>query len=86
MAIADLPPSFHALPMTEAERSAVMMFIADAPRVAPEVLVVAPRRSAAGRLNIVLEYPDGDTWAMSGELVGLALRIKDETGVYLQLD
>lgn len=63
-----------------------MNFIAEAPRVAPGVTIVAPRRSPAGRLNLLLEFPDGDTWDLTGELVGLALRIKDDTGVYLQLD
>ncbi len=86
MAIADLPPSFRSLPLSDAERTAVMNFIAEAPRVAPGVTIVAPRRSPAGRLNLLLEFPDGDTWDLTGELVGLALRIKDDTGVYLQLD
>ena len=86
MAIADLPPSFQALPLSEAERVAVMRFLAEAPRVAPGVTIIAPRRSPAGRINIVLEFPDGDTWELTGELVGLAHRIEDETGVHLLVD
>lgn len=71
---------------SEVERAAVMRFLAEAPHVAPGVTIIAPRRSPAGRLNIVLEFPEGDTWDLTGELVGLSHRIEDETGVHLLLD
>ena len=87
MAIAELPPSFQAIPLTEAERASIVRFIAEAPTVAPLVHVLSPRRSSSGHLKIVLEFPEGvNTWDMTGELVGLVQRIRRDTGVYLHLD
>lgn len=86
MAIADLPPSFQDLPLSEAERTAIMRFVAEATRIAPDVAIIKPRRSSKGFLKIVVDYPDGDIWNLVGELVGLVHRIQDDTGVYLHLD
>ena len=87
MAIAELPPTFRAIPLTDAERAAIVRFIAEAPTVAPTVQVLSPRRSSSGHIKIVLEFPEGvNTYEMTGELVSLVHRIEDETGVYLHLD
>lgn len=86
MADLDLPPAFQTLPLAPAERTAIARFIAEAPHVAPGVALVAPRRTPAGRLAIVLAFPQGDTWALTEGLVRLAQRIEDETGIYMHLD
>lgn len=86
MAIADLPPRFRSIPLSDDERAAIAMFMAEAPATAPGVDVVAPRRSPDGRLHILLEFPDGDTWHLTMALAGLIHRVEDETGVFLHLD
>jgi hypothetical protein len=87
MAIAELPPAFQAIPLTEAERASIVRFIAEAPKVAPAVHVLSPRRSSSGHIKIVLEFPEGvNTCEMTADLIGLVHRIEDETGVYLHLD
>ena len=87
MAIAELPPAFRAIQLTEAERASIVRFIADAPKVAPLVHVLSPRRSSSGHIKIVLDFPENvNTYDMTGELIALVHRIEDETGVYLHLD
>lgn len=86
MAIAELPPAFQTIQLSEAERQAIMRFIAEAPKVAPDVEVLMPRRSSSGHIKIVLEFPEGvDTFEMTGDLVGLVQLIRKDTGIYLQL-
>jgi hypothetical protein len=81
------PGSFRSIRLDEAERTALLRFLDEAERLAPDVAVVAPRRSSSGALRVVVEFPDGvDSWQTTGDLVELAQRIEVETGVYLHLD
>lgn len=82
----DLPLAFRNLALSEPERGAVLRFLAEAPTAAPEVQVLAPRRTSTGHLVIVLAFPEGETWALTQALVGLCLRIQADTGVPLHLD
>lgn len=86
MAIADLPPRFRSIPLSDDERAAIAMFVAEAPTTAPGVDVVAPRRAPDGRLHILLEFPESDTWNLTKALAGLVHRVEDATGIFLHLD
>lgn len=86
MAVAELPPSFEQLALNGIQRKAAFRFLELAEEQAPEVTIVGPRRTQAGYLKLVLEFPEGDTWDLTQALSRISNQVRNELGVFFILD
>ena len=87
MAVLDLLPAFRGLLTNETEREAAVMFSQKAVEAELDKAIVSSRRTEAGFLKVVLEFPeDIDRLDWVTKLAWIAKDAEDKTGIHFILD
>lgn len=87
MAVLDRLPAFRSLRTNESEREAAVLFSQKAVEQEVDRAIVSSRRTEAGFLGVVLEFPEGvDRLDCLTKLAWISKDVEDQTGIHFILD